>query len=357
MKNNMHLFLLCTLLFAVSQAPIGCMEQVSQSGAEKVEQIQLLQLAEARIGQAKKYLSERWLGTKAQEHARAAVAYVSAIKKTIKDSSLIKNYQEAIHRLIDHIAERVSLAEAAAENQEAGVSVTETATVENGAAVEVKVQELSQEIRALKVRMTDIRHLTTSRWQGRVAQEYTTKAYENLHRAESIVDGRPLAVNYDQFATIYIRRVAEYIHLAKVSEERELPDMLRAEAELRRRQEKRERRREAAQCGEGAYRQENTQSRQESQQQEKPQEGERFFVGRDSMSIEQAYRVLGIAREDQHNSSAIKKAYHTLALTYHPDKAVNAQDSGDQESEKQQATARMQQINAAYKALKEYLNF
>lgn len=344
MKNNVYIFIVCALFFVLTQSVI-CMEQLPKPVAEKAEQIQLLQLAEARMGQVKKYLSERWLGTKAQEHARAALAKVNDIKKIIKDSSLAKNYQEAIHRLIGYITEQASLAEAAAEQKEELVSEAEATVVENDAAVEEKIQGLSQEIAALKVRMAEIRHLTTLRWEGTVAQEYAKKAYESMRLAENIVNGRPLAVNYAQFFATYVRRVDENIRLAKASEERELPNIMRAEREFRRRQEKRERRQEEAQ------------SREESQQEEGAQEGKNPFVGRDVMTIEQAYRILGIAREDQNDSGTIKKAYRSLALIHHPDKAVNDQNVDNQEEKKQQATESMQRINAAYQILKESINF
>jgi DnaJ-class molecular chaperone len=58
-----------------------------------------------------------------------------------------------------------------------------------------------------------------------------------------------------------------------------------------------------------------------------------------------AYQVLGVGRTA--TSAHIKKAYHKLALKYHPDKAKAAAPGGEDPA------AVFKRINEAYSALKE----
>ena len=67
-----------------------------------------------------------------------------------------------------------------------------------------------------------------------------------------------------------------------------------------------------------------------------------------SMSIEEAYKLLGVKQSDDFNS--IKKTYKNLVREYHPDIMI-AQDKDPEYIE--EATAKMQEINQAYKIIKE----
>ena len=66
-----------------------------------------------------------------------------------------------------------------------------------------------------------------------------------------------------------------------------------------------------------------------------------------SMSLEEAYRILGVNEKDDMNS--IKKSHRKLVREYHPD-IVIAQEKDEAYIE--EATAKMQEINEAYKIIK-----
>jgi len=66
-----------------------------------------------------------------------------------------------------------------------------------------------------------------------------------------------------------------------------------------------------------------------------------------SMSIEEAYKVLGVSENDDMNS--IKKAYRKLVRQYHPD-IIKSQDKDEAYIE--EATAKTQEINQAYEVIK-----
>lgn len=66
-----------------------------------------------------------------------------------------------------------------------------------------------------------------------------------------------------------------------------------------------------------------------------------------SMSETEAYKILGVNQSD--DMDTIKKAYRKLIRKYHPD-IVSSQDKG--ESYMEEATAKTQEINQAYEAIK-----
>lgn len=65
-------------------------------------------------------------------------------------------------------------------------------------------------------------------------------------------------------------------------------------------------------------------------------------------NIEDAYKLLGVSREDDLNK--IKKAYRALVRKYHPD-IIKSQDKDDKYL--QEATRKTQEINRAYEMIKE----
>ena len=67
-----------------------------------------------------------------------------------------------------------------------------------------------------------------------------------------------------------------------------------------------------------------------------------------TMSLEEAYRVLGINKTD--DMSSVKKTYRKLVRQYHPD-IIKSQDKD--ESYMEEATAKTQEINQAYEIIKE----
>ena len=67
-----------------------------------------------------------------------------------------------------------------------------------------------------------------------------------------------------------------------------------------------------------------------------------------SMSIEEAYKVLGVSKID--DLAMIKKTYRKLVRQYHPD-IIKSQDKD--ESYMEEATAKTQEINQAYEIIKE----
>jgi DnaJ like chaperone protein len=66
------------------------------------------------------------------------------------------------------------------------------------------------------------------------------------------------------------------------------------------------------------------------------------------MGLEKAYEVLGVSQSDDMNT--IKKAYRKLVKEYHPD-IIKSQDKDEAYIE--EATAKTQEINEAYKVIKE----
>ena len=79
-------------------------------------------------------------------------------------------------------------------------------------------------------------------------------------------------------------------------------------------------------------------SRFESMHQNKPK----------SVSIEEAYKILGVTQNDDMNS--IKKSYRKQVRQYHPD-LIDSQNKDEAYIEK--ATAKMQELNQAYDVIKE----
>lgn len=67
-----------------------------------------------------------------------------------------------------------------------------------------------------------------------------------------------------------------------------------------------------------------------------------------TMSIEEAYKILGVNKEDDLNS--VKKTYRKLVREYHPD-IMKSQDKDEAYIE--EATAKTQEINQAYEIVKE----
>lgn len=67
-----------------------------------------------------------------------------------------------------------------------------------------------------------------------------------------------------------------------------------------------------------------------------------------SMSAEEAYRILGVKETDDMNT--IKKAYRKLIREYHPD-IISSQEKD--ESYMEEATAKTQEINQAYQVIKD----
>ena len=67
-----------------------------------------------------------------------------------------------------------------------------------------------------------------------------------------------------------------------------------------------------------------------------------------SMSIDEAYSLLGVSPSDDMNS--IKKTYRNLVREYHPDIMISQEKD---EEYIEEATAKMQKINQAYQAIKE----
>ena len=67
-----------------------------------------------------------------------------------------------------------------------------------------------------------------------------------------------------------------------------------------------------------------------------------------SMSVEEAYEILGVNRSDDMNS--IKKSYRKQVRQYHPD-LIESQDKDEAYIE--EATAKMQELNQAYDIIKE----
>ena len=67
-----------------------------------------------------------------------------------------------------------------------------------------------------------------------------------------------------------------------------------------------------------------------------------------SMSIDEAYSLLGVSPSDDMNS--IKKTYRNLVREYHPDIMISQEKD---EKYIEEATAKMQKINQAYQAIKE----
>jgi len=67
-----------------------------------------------------------------------------------------------------------------------------------------------------------------------------------------------------------------------------------------------------------------------------------------TMSIEEAYKVLGVNPSDDMNT--IKKQYRKLVRQYHPD-IISSQDKD--ESYLEEATAKTQEINQAYQVIKD----
>jgi DnaJ like chaperone protein len=65
-------------------------------------------------------------------------------------------------------------------------------------------------------------------------------------------------------------------------------------------------------------------------------------------SIEDAYKVLGVSKED--DMKVIKKAYRKLVRQYHPDIIAS---QGKSESYMKEATAKTQEINQAYEMIEE----
>lgn len=68
----------------------------------------------------------------------------------------------------------------------------------------------------------------------------------------------------------------------------------------------------------------------------------------DSMSLEDAYKVLGVSKEDDMNS--IKKTYRKQVRQYHPD-LIKSQDKDEAYIE--ESTAKMQELNQAYGIVKD----
>lgn len=68
----------------------------------------------------------------------------------------------------------------------------------------------------------------------------------------------------------------------------------------------------------------------------------------ESMSVEEAYQILGVQKEDDFNT--IKKRYRKLVREYHPD-IIKSQDKDEKYIE--EATAKTQEINQAYQIIKE----
>jgi DnaJ like chaperone protein len=69
----------------------------------------------------------------------------------------------------------------------------------------------------------------------------------------------------------------------------------------------------------------------------------------DSMSIDEAYKILGVSKSD--DLETIKKRYRKLVREYHPD-IIKSQNKD--ESYIEEATTKTQEINEAYKVIKEY---
>ena len=67
-----------------------------------------------------------------------------------------------------------------------------------------------------------------------------------------------------------------------------------------------------------------------------------------SMSIDEAYTLLGASPSDDMNS--IKKTYRNLVREYHPDIMISQEKD---EAYIEEATAKMQEINQAYQVIKE----
>ena len=67
-----------------------------------------------------------------------------------------------------------------------------------------------------------------------------------------------------------------------------------------------------------------------------------------SMSIDEAYALLGVSPSDDMNS--IKKTYRNLVREYHPDIMISQEKD---EAYIEEATAKMQEINQAYQVIKE----
>ena len=66
------------------------------------------------------------------------------------------------------------------------------------------------------------------------------------------------------------------------------------------------------------------------------------------MSLEEACEMLGVNESDDMNS--IKKTYRSLVRKYHPDIMISQEKD---EAYIEEATAKMQEINQAYKIIKE----
>jgi len=67
-----------------------------------------------------------------------------------------------------------------------------------------------------------------------------------------------------------------------------------------------------------------------------------------SMSVDEAYILLGVSPSDEMNS--IKKTYRNLVRAYHPDIMISQEKD---EAYIEEATAKMQEINQAYQVIKE----
>ena len=68
----------------------------------------------------------------------------------------------------------------------------------------------------------------------------------------------------------------------------------------------------------------------------------------ETMSIEEAYKILGVTKDDDMNS--IKKIYRKQVRQYHPDLIVS---QGKDEAYIEESTAKMQELNQAYDIVKE----